>query len=204
MNAAAWALAARRRVTAISCLVGAAWWTNGAAALRELDPARVDIGLHLDLTQFPFCQAPRALPKSAIYESEEYLEWTQPMSLGEKPFGEIRIGLTKALVRRELNRSVAPTLAAAIIALLIAVGTSMLYTEIFSASSALITSSVVTLLNFLPPSTPSEISKITRRRFRVRSCSNCAAANTASSGASRWATPRKTSVRSTPHSQPSC
>jgi len=67
---------------------------------------------------------------SAIYGSEEYLEWTQPMSLGEKPFGEIRIGLTKALVRRELNRSVAPTLAAAIIALLIAVGTSMLLAQL--------------------------------------------------------------------------
>jgi len=66
----------------------------------------------------------------AIYGSEEYLEWTQPMSLGEKPFGEIRIGLTKALVRRELNRSVAPTLAAAIIALLIAVGTSMLLAQL--------------------------------------------------------------------------
>jgi signal transduction histidine kinase len=66
----------------------------------------------------------------AIYEDEEYLEWTQPMSLGDQPFGEIRIGLTKALVRRELNRSVGPTAAAAIIALLIAVITSMLLAQL--------------------------------------------------------------------------
>lgn len=66
----------------------------------------------------------------AIYESDEYLEWTQPMSLGDTPFGEIRIGLTKALVRRELNTSVAPAALAAGIALLIAVGTAMLLAQL--------------------------------------------------------------------------
>ena len=66
----------------------------------------------------------------AIYQSNEYLEWTQPMSLGETPFGEIRVGLTKALVRRELNRSVAPAAAAASGALIIAVITSLLLAQL--------------------------------------------------------------------------
>ena len=66
----------------------------------------------------------------AIYQSDEYLEWTQPMSLGETPFGEIRVGLTKALVRRELNRSVAPAAAAASGALIIAVITSLLLAQL--------------------------------------------------------------------------
>ena len=66
----------------------------------------------------------------AIYSSENNLEWTQPMALGETPFGEIRIGLTMALVRRDLNDSLGPSALAAGIALLIAVLTSMLLAQL--------------------------------------------------------------------------
>lgn len=66
----------------------------------------------------------------AIYEKETYLEWTQPMALGEQPFGEIRIGLTNALVRRDLTQSLAPAALAAGLALLIAVITSMVLAQI--------------------------------------------------------------------------
>jgi signal transduction histidine kinase len=66
----------------------------------------------------------------AIYEKETYLEWTQPMALGEQPFGEIRIGLTNALVRRDLTQSLAPAALAAGLALLIAVFTSMVLAQI--------------------------------------------------------------------------
>lgn len=78
----------------------------------------------------------------AIYGSDEYLEWTQPMSLGEKPFGEIRIGLTKALVRRELGRSVTPAAVAAGIALLVAVGTSLLLAQLVLRPMHVISSSL--------------------------------------------------------------
>ena len=66
----------------------------------------------------------------AIYSSETYLEWTQPMALGDQPFGEIRVGLTNALVRRDLNQSLAPAALAAGIALLIAVFTSLLLAQL--------------------------------------------------------------------------
>ena len=66
----------------------------------------------------------------AIYSSENNLEWTQPMALGETPFGEIRIGLTMALVRRDLNDSLGPSALAAGTALLIAVLTSLLLAQL--------------------------------------------------------------------------
>jgi signal transduction histidine kinase len=66
----------------------------------------------------------------AIYANDNNLEWTQPMALGDQPFGEIRIGLTIGLVRADLNRSIAPAAFAAGIALLIAIATSMLLSQL--------------------------------------------------------------------------
>ena len=65
----------------------------------------------------------------AIYASENNLEWTQPMALGDTPFGEIRIGLTMGLVRTALNRSIAPAAVAAAVALLVAVASSLLLAQ---------------------------------------------------------------------------
>jgi len=66
----------------------------------------------------------------AIYSSNSNIEWTQPMALGDKPFGEIRIGLTMALVRRDLYESLWPAALAAGVALLIAVAASMLLAQV--------------------------------------------------------------------------
>ncbi len=66
----------------------------------------------------------------AIYSSDANIEWTQPMALGDKPFGEIRIGLTVGLVRRDLTQSITPLIAAAAIALLVAIATSLLLAQI--------------------------------------------------------------------------
>src|SRR6187549_2514060 len=52
------------------------------------------------------------------------------MALGETPFGEIRIGLTMGLVRKDLNQSLYPAAVAAGIALLIAIVTSMLLAQV--------------------------------------------------------------------------
>jgi signal transduction histidine kinase len=65
----------------------------------------------------------------AIYASENNIGWTQPMALGETPFGEIRIALTMGLVRTALNRSIAPAAVAAVFALLIAIVSSMLLAQ---------------------------------------------------------------------------
>ena len=51
------------RVHALGCMVGAPAWAAAAAALRRLDAAEVDVGLHLDLTDCPLPPWPaRALP----------------------------------------------------------------------------------------------------------------------------------------------
>ena len=51
VNAAVLDLVAQGRVQAVSAMVGAPAWSQGAPALRECDPAQVDVGLHLDFTE---------------------------------------------------------------------------------------------------------------------------------------------------------
>jgi chitin disaccharide deacetylase len=53
VNEAALALAHQGRISATSAMVGAPRWREAAAALRGLDAATIDIGLHLDLTEHP-------------------------------------------------------------------------------------------------------------------------------------------------------
>lgn len=53
INEAAVQLAQRGRVTAISCMVGAPNWREGAIELKTLPREQVDIGLHLDFTECP-------------------------------------------------------------------------------------------------------------------------------------------------------
>ena len=59
IDEAALALASLGRVTAISCMVGAALWRTDAPSLAGLDPQRIDVGLHLDLTEHPLESASR-------------------------------------------------------------------------------------------------------------------------------------------------
>lgn len=54
VNAAVLQLAALGRVQATSAMVGAPAWAEGALQLRALDAQRLEVGLHLDLTQYPF------------------------------------------------------------------------------------------------------------------------------------------------------
>lgn len=58
VNEAVVRLAAQGRVQAVGCLVGAPAFAAGRSALRRIDPARVDVGLHLDLTEWPLRQGP--------------------------------------------------------------------------------------------------------------------------------------------------
>ncbi|MDB5872911.1 MAG: YdjC family protein [Ramlibacter sp.] len=57
VNEAVLRLAAQQRITATSCLVGAPQWPERAALLKSLPPGRVDVGLHLDLTEYPVTPA---------------------------------------------------------------------------------------------------------------------------------------------------
>ena len=66
VNHAAIALVQAGRVTAVSCLSGAPAWQRGALELRHLDVETVDIGLHLDLSEYPLRSAPWRTPFSAL------------------------------------------------------------------------------------------------------------------------------------------
>ncbi|WP_141100842.1 ChbG/HpnK family deacetylase [Roseateles aquatilis] len=61
VNAAVLRLIQLGRLQATGAMVGAPAWRDGARALAEVAPDRVDVGLHLDLTQFPLTLAPRGL-----------------------------------------------------------------------------------------------------------------------------------------------
>ena len=58
------ALAARGRLSALSCMASAPRWPEAAAALAAL-PARVSVGLHVNLTEGRFLGVPRAMPTPA-------------------------------------------------------------------------------------------------------------------------------------------
>ncbi len=53
INRSALQLVRAGRAQAVGCMVGAPAWLAGARALRALDPEQADIGLHLDLTEWP-------------------------------------------------------------------------------------------------------------------------------------------------------
>ena len=53
INEAVFGLASMGRISAVSCLTGAPHWRAGAPRLAELPADRIDVGLHLDLTEHP-------------------------------------------------------------------------------------------------------------------------------------------------------
>ena len=59
VNDAALALAEMGRLHAISCMVGAPHWLAGAPALLGLAGGDVDLGLHLDFTEYPLLASNR-------------------------------------------------------------------------------------------------------------------------------------------------
>lgn len=65
-----------------------------------------------------------------VYATGQTLEWTQPIELGDRPFGEIRIGLSTILVRRELNQSLGPAALAVGASLLVSVFAAMLLAQV--------------------------------------------------------------------------
>ncbi len=61
VNEAVMRLVEMGRLQATSAMVGAPAWRGGAGALARIDPAHLDVGLHLDLTEYPLSVAPRSL-----------------------------------------------------------------------------------------------------------------------------------------------
>ena len=69
VNDAALRLAGMGRVHAIGSLVGAPAWKGGAHGLRRLDAEGLDVGLHLDLTEYPLLPGSRKPLRSLIAAS---------------------------------------------------------------------------------------------------------------------------------------
>ena len=69
VNDAALRLAGMARVHAIGSLVGAPAWAGGVAGLRQLDGQGLDVGLHLDLTEYPLLPGSRQPLRSLIAAS---------------------------------------------------------------------------------------------------------------------------------------
>jgi signal transduction histidine kinase len=65
-----------------------------------------------------------------VYTRDQTLEVSQPIELGDTPFGEIRIGLSTVLVRSDLNRSLTPAAIAAGASVLVAAFIAMLVAQI--------------------------------------------------------------------------
>jgi len=81
----------------------------------------------------------------AVYSTQQTLEWSQPIALGDEPFGEIRIGLSTLLVRDDLNNSLAPAALAAGVSLLVAVFVAMLLAQLVLRPMHVIRSSLTRL-----------------------------------------------------------
>ncbi len=81
----------------------------------------------------------------AVYTEGRTLEWRQPLSLGDEPFGEICIGLSTILIRQELDRSLVPAGLAVGLALIIAVSVAMLLAQVVLRPIHVITSGLTRL-----------------------------------------------------------
>lgn len=94
------------------------------------DPAR--IGARLEETaDLDALLASSALAQlRAVYATGRTFEWRQPMLLDDQTFGDIYIGVSTLLVRRELDASLRPALVAAGIGLAVAVLISMLLSQV--------------------------------------------------------------------------
>lgn len=66
----------------------------------------------------------------AVYATGRTLSWRQPMLLNDEAFGEIQIGASTLLVRRELDASLGPAAVVGGIALVVAVAIAMLLSQI--------------------------------------------------------------------------
>lgn len=79
VNEAALQLAGLGRASAIACLVGGPAWQADGWRLTGLDPAAVDIGLHLDFTECPLIAASRHSWQALV--AGAYCGWLNPRRL---------------------------------------------------------------------------------------------------------------------------
>jgi signal transduction histidine kinase len=95
------------------------------------DPARVGERLPDSGDLRALLAEGRLAPLTEVYRgSGRTLEHRAPMLLGDEEFGEIRVGVSTLLVRQEMDQALAPALATAIVALIVAVAGSLLLARV--------------------------------------------------------------------------
>jgi signal transduction histidine kinase len=90
--------------------------------IGERLPERADLDDLLDSSSFEQLRA--------VYATGRTFEWRQPVLLNDEPFGEIHIGVSTLLVRRELDASLRPALVATLVSIIVAVFSSMLLSQL--------------------------------------------------------------------------
>jgi signal transduction histidine kinase len=113
--------------------------------LASSDPAQVGQAVQARVPLNNILAASGLAQLRAIYATEQTLEWSQPIALGDEPFGEIRVGLSTLLVRDDLTDSLAPAALAAGISLLVAVAVAMLLAQLVLRPMHVIRSSLTRL-----------------------------------------------------------
>jgi len=117
----------------------------GNTVLASSDPAQVGQTVQARVPLNNILAASGLAQVRAIYATEQTLEWSQPIALGDEPFGEIRVGLSTLLVRDDLTDSLAPAALAAGISLLVAVVVAMLLAQLVLRPMHVIRSSLTRL-----------------------------------------------------------
>ena len=116
-----------------------------STVLASSDPAQVGKTVPARVPLNNILAASGLAQVRAVYATEQTLEWSQPIALGDQPFGEIRIGLSTLLVRDDLNESLAPAALAAGVSLLVAVAVAMLLAQLVLRPMHVIRSSLTRL-----------------------------------------------------------
>ena len=65
-----------------------------------------------------------------VYAEGRTLEYSQPLSLGDEPFGEISVGVSLVFIRNEIVKSLKPAAIAVGLTLVIAIGVAMLLAQV--------------------------------------------------------------------------
>jgi signal transduction histidine kinase len=117
----------------------------GNIVLASSDPAQVGETVAARVPLNNILAANGVAQLRAVYAMGQTLEWSQPMALGDEPFGEIRIGLSTLLVRDDLNDSLAPAALAAGVSLLVTVFVAMLLAQLVLRPMHVIRSSLTRL-----------------------------------------------------------
>ncbi len=117
----------------------------GNTVLASSDPAQVGQTVQARVPLNNILAESGLAQVRAIYATEQTLEWSQPIALGDEPFGEIRVGLSTLLVRDDLTDSLAPAALAAGVSLLVAVVVAMLLAQLVLRPMHVIRSSLTRL-----------------------------------------------------------